>query len=91
VARISVTVSPGARRSDLVGRHGDGWRARIAAPPERGRANEALCKLLAEALAVPRSSVRVVGGRSARAKVVEIDGLELLEIERKLTEASPGS
>jgi len=33
----------------------------------------------------------VVGGRSARAKVVEIDGLELLEIERKLTEASPGS
>ena len=91
MARISVTVSPGARRSDLVGRHGDGWRARIAAPPERGRANEALCKLLAEALAVPRSSVRIVAGRSARAKVVEIDGLELLEIERKLTEASPGS
>ena len=51
LARISVTVSPGARRSELVGRHGDGWRARIAAPPERGRANEALCKLLAEALA----------------------------------------
>ena len=91
MARISVTVSPGARRSDLVGRHGDGWRARIAAPPERGRANEALCKLLAEALAVPHSSVRVVAGRGARAKVVEIDGLELLEIERKLTEASPGS
>ena len=91
MARISVTVSPGARRSDLVGRHGDGWRARIAAPPERGRANEALCKLLAEALAVPRSSIRVVAGRSSRAKVVEIDGLELLEIERKLTEASPGS
>ena len=84
-------MSPGARRSELVGRHGDGWRARIAAPPERGRANEALCKLLAEALAVPRSSVRVVAGRSARAKVVEIDGLELLEIERRLTEVSPGS
>jgi uncharacterized protein (TIGR00251 family) len=91
VARISVMVSPGARRSDLVGRHGDGWRARIAAPPERGRANEALCKLLAEALAVPRSSVRVVAGRSARAKVVEIDGLEPVEIERRLTDRSPGS
>jgi uncharacterized protein (TIGR00251 family) len=91
VARINVTVSPGARRSDLVGRHGDGWRARIAAPPERGRANEALCKLLAEALAVPRSSVRVVAGQSARAKVVEIDGLERVEIERRLTGESSGS
>ena len=84
MARINVTVSPGARRSELVGRHGDGWRARIAAPPERGRANEALCKLLAEALSVPRGSVRVVAGQSARAKVVEIDGLEPAEIERRL-------
>ena len=67
-----------------MGRHGDGWRARIAAPPERGRANEALCKLLAGALSVPRGSVRVVAGQSARAKVVEIDGLEPAEIERRL-------
>jgi uncharacterized protein (TIGR00251 family) len=84
VARISVTVSPGASRSELVGRHGDGWRARIAAPPERGRANEALCKLLAEALDVPRRSVQVVAGQGARVKVVEIDGLEPAEIERRL-------
>jgi len=91
LARISVTVSPGARLSELVGRHGDGWRARIAAPPERGRANEELCKLLAEALTVPRSSVRIVAGRSARAKVVEIDGLEPAEIEQRLTEKGPGS
>ena len=86
MARISVTVSPGASRSELVGRHGDGWRARIAAPPERGRANDALCKLLATALSVPRGSVRIVGGQGARAKVVEIDGLEPGEIERRLAE-----
>jgi uncharacterized protein (TIGR00251 family) len=85
VARISVTVSPGASRSELVGRHGDGWRVRIAAPPERGRANEALCKLLAAALSVPRGSVRVVAGQSARVKVVEIEGLEPTEIERRLS------
>lgn len=86
MARINVTVSPGASRSELVGRHGDGWRARIAATPERGRANEALCKLLAAALGLPRGSVRVVGGQSARAKVVEIDGLDAAEIERRLAE-----
>ena len=84
MARISVTVSPGARRSELVGRHGDGWRARIAAVPERGRANEALCRLLAAALSVPRSSVRVVAGHGAREKIVEIDGVEPAEIERRL-------
>jgi uncharacterized protein (TIGR00251 family) len=84
VARISVTVSPGASRSELVGRHGDGWRVRIAAPPDRGRANDALCKLLGEVLGVPRRSVRVVAGHTARAKMVEIDDLEPAEIDRRL-------
>jgi uncharacterized protein (TIGR00251 family) len=85
VARISVTVSPGAIRSELVGRHGDGWRARIAAPPERGRANDALCKLLADVLDIPRRSVNVVAGHSARVKAVEIEGLEAAEVERRLS------
>ena len=85
MGRISVTVSPGARRSEFLGRHGEGWRARLAAPPERGRANEALCTLLGEALGVPRASVRVVGGRAGRAKLVDIEGLETAEVERRLT------
>ena len=84
MARISVTVSPGAVRTELVGRHGDGWRARVAAPPERGRANQALIRLLAAALDVPRSSVSVVGGGTSRAKVVEVEGLEPAEVERRL-------
>jgi uncharacterized protein len=68
-----------------VGRHGDGWRARVAAPPERGRANEALIELLAGSLGVPRSRVSVVGGQAARRKIVEVDGLDLPEIERRLS------
>jgi uncharacterized protein len=84
MARISVTVSPGAARTELVGRHGDGWKARIAAPPERGRANDALVELLAGALEVPLSSVRVVSGLAAKAKVVEVDGLSAVEAERRL-------
>lgn len=84
MARISVTVSPGASRTELVGRHGDGWRARIAAPPERGRANDALVELLARALEVPVSSLRIVAGRSGRVKVVEVADLETVELERRL-------
>jgi hypothetical protein len=85
MTRIRVTVSPGAAGTELVGRHGDGWRARVAAPPERGRANDALIDLLAKVLDVSVSSVRVVGGRTGRAKVVEVDGLEPAEVEHRLT------
>ena len=67
-----------------MGRHGDGWKARVAAPPERGRANEALVGLIASALDAPASSVRVVGGQRGRAKVVEIDVLGLEEVEARL-------
>ena len=87
MARISVTVSPGAARTELLGRHGDGWKARIAAPPERGRANDALVELLADILAVPRSSVRVASGLAAKRKVVEVDGLTASEAERRLTQS----
>lgn len=87
VARISVTVSPGAARTELVGRHGGGWRARVAAPPERGRANDALVELLASALAIPRSSVRVVGGQRGRSKVVEVEGLRPEDVDRRLSRA----
>jgi uncharacterized protein len=84
VARITVTVSPGAKRTELIGRHGDGWKARIAAPPERSRANAGLVALLAETLGVPKDRVRVVGGRTARRKVVEIAGLDGDEVARRL-------
>lgn len=56
----------------------------MAAPPERGRANEALVEMLASVLDVPRSSVRVVAGQTGRAKVMEIESLPLREVERRL-------
>jgi uncharacterized protein (TIGR00251 family) len=84
VGRIAVVVSPGAKGSEIVGRHGDAWKLRVAAPPERGRANVAVCALLADALGVPPGSVRVVAGASARRKIVEIEGLDAAEVGRRL-------
>ncbi len=56
----------------------------MAAAPERGRANEALVELLADALDVPRSRVSVVGGQTGRRKIVEVVGLDGEEIVRRL-------
>jgi uncharacterized protein YggU (UPF0235/DUF167 family) len=67
-----------------VGRHGDGWKARVAAPPERGRANEAVEGLLAAVLEVPVGAVRVIGGHRSRSKIVEIATLGSREVERRL-------
>ena len=58
---------------------------RLAAPPERGRANDALVELLATTLRVDRTRVRLVEGATSRDKVVEVEGLTLDEVERLLS------
>ena len=83
-SRIRLRVSPGARRAGIVGRHGESWKVRVAAAPEGGRANDAVLRLVAETLAVPRSSVSLVSGHAARDKVVELTGLTSAETERRL-------
>jgi uncharacterized protein len=88
MARVAITVSPGAARTELVGRHGDGWRARVAAPPERGRANRALVELVAELVGVRRDRVAVVAGGSGRRKVLEVEGLDTAELDRRLARAA---
>lgn len=86
--RLRLRVSPGARSAGVVGRHGEAWKVRIAAPPEGGRANEAVIRLLAEALSLPRDAVTLVSGHGARDKIVQLVGLDQGQIERRLSSAS---
>jgi uncharacterized protein len=78
-------VSPGARRSEVVGRLGDSWKLRVRSAPERGRANAEVSELLARRLRLPVRDVRVVSGHASRDKLVEIDGLTVGEAERRLS------
>ena len=86
--RVRLRVSPGARRTELVGRHGEGWKVRVAAPPEAGRANDAVLDLLARELSLPRRSLSIVSGQAAREKVVQMEGIDRAETERRLEAAS---
>jgi uncharacterized protein (TIGR00251 family) len=82
--RLRIRVSPGARTTEVVGRQGEAWKVRVAAPPERGRANDALLKLLAETLGVPRTELELVAGGAGRDKIVELRGLGADEADRRL-------
>jgi uncharacterized protein (TIGR00251 family) len=86
--RLRLRVSPGAARAGVVGRHGDAWKVRVAAAPEGGRANDAVVRLLAETLAVPREAVTLVSGHGARDKIVELAGIGPSQIERRLSSAA---
>jgi uncharacterized protein len=86
--RVRVRVSPGARRTELVGRHGEAWKVRVAAAPERGRANEAVLDLLSRELELPRQAVSIASGHAAREKVVRLEGIDRAESERRLEGAS---
>ena len=71
-----------------MGRHGDGWKVRVAAAPEAGRANAALLDLLADALAVAGDRLELVRGRTGRDKVVALRGMSSQEAEDRLAAAS---
>lgn len=67
-----------------MGKHGDGWKVRVTAAPEDGKANAAVLRLLAERLELPGKSVELVSGRSSRDKIVELTGIDAAEAERRL-------
>ena len=86
--RVRLRVSPGAKSAHVVGRHGEAWKVRVAAPGEGGRANEAVVRLLAQTLSLSRDAVTLVSGHGARDKIVELTGLDSTQIERRLSSAA---
>lgn len=87
--RVRLTPSGGADRIDGGGCDEAGkpfLRARVRAAPEHGEANAALEKLIAKALGVPKSSVRVERGTTARLKTLCVDGVEDEAIAKLLSQ-----
>lgn len=76
---LAVDVVPGSRESRFPAGY-NAWRtrfeAKVRAPPEDGKANAELVALVADALGVPESSVRVSAGATSRRKTLLVDGLD---------------
>lgn len=82
--KLALKVSPGAKRSELLGWEEDYpgvgrvLRLRIAAPPVEGKANKAVLEFLAAKLCLPKSALSLLHGSSGRLKLVELpDGTDL--------------
>jgi len=84
MASISLRVTPSASADALVGWQGDVLRLHVAAPAQRGKANEAVLRLLAAALGIERRRLRIVRGATSRQKVVWVDGLDEADIRARL-------
>lgn len=76
VARVAVKLQPRGRADELLGFADDVLRARVSAPPVDGKANKALCRLIAERAGVAPSRVAVVRGAKSREKLVEVQGVD---------------
>lgn len=86
--RLSVKVVPGASSNGVAGWMGDALRVRVTAAPERGKANAAVEKVIADALGLPARAVRVIKGNTSPRKVLEISGLTAGEIRVLLPDDS---
>jgi uncharacterized protein len=82
--KIAVRLSPRASSEQIVGERDGALVVRVTAPPVDGRANTALCRLLAKTLGVGVRSVAVVHGAGAREKLVRIEGMSEQEVRRAL-------
>ncbi len=74
-SRIWVTVKPRARTEEVIKSDDGQYIASVHAPPQEGKANKALIELLANYFSVPKSSVRIIRGQTARKKLIEIDSM----------------
>ena len=83
MTRLRLRVSPRARKNAITGLRGDVLKVSVTAVPERGKANDAVLALLADALDLPASSIELVSGAGSKDKLVEID-LPGEEIARRL-------
>lgn len=76
MARLLLKIAPNAKRTEVVGMHGDAIKIKVKSPATDGKANAALLEFLADELGIPSRAVRILSGEKSRDKLVEFDDLD---------------
>jgi len=82
---IRLKVVPNASRAKIAGILGDRLKVAVAAPPEDGKANRAVCELLAATFNVPLRSVAITAGQTQPQKTAEVLGVTLCDATERLS------
>jgi hypothetical protein len=88
--RIAVHVTPKSGCDEVAGWRGGELSLKVTAPPEGGKANAAACRVIADALGVPKSAARVVRGETSRHKQLEVDGVGEADVRAAFGEPQSG-
>ena len=83
-AAFAVHVVPKSIKNEVVGKHGDALKIRLATPSARGTANNTLLNFLAEKLDVERENIEIAAGLNSTEKMVVVVGLTPGEVESRL-------
>ena len=83
---LGVKAVPGASRDAIAGVLGERLKVRIAAPPEGGKANKAICELIAAHIGRKPRDVEIIAGHAAPEKQVRIRGMSVKELRAALPE-----
>ena len=84
ITRLTVKVVPGASRNEIAGFNDGVLRVRVAAAPERDKANRELLVFLSKALGLRKSALAIAGGRTGRTKTINVQGMTTEQIKVKL-------
>ena len=82
---LPLLVSPGASRDRICGEHGGRVKIAVSAPPESGKANEAVRRCLSRRLRVSRSQIQILSGQHSRQKEVLIERVDRPALEAILS------
>ena len=84
MATLQIKVVPGAKKNRIVGRYGDAIKVQVSAPPEDGKANQAVIALLADALNVKPQQLTITRGRAQPRKTIQVEGMDQSVAEQRL-------
>ena len=88
--KISVKVLPNAGKNEITGTANDVWRIKIAAAPDKGKANKELIDFLSEVLRVRKDSLSIFKGHTSHNKVISVEGLTADEVNERLAAPAKG-
>lgn len=82
---LPVQAQPKAKQNAVTGVHDGRLKVAVTQAPERGKANDAILKLLAKSLGLKRSQLELIAGATSSRKVFRVTGVTATELEEQIT------